>query len=223
MNWSEYKFHCSALPSIMTNGRSKTEILSETAKASLRDMWIKETYGREKFTGSKYTKKGLIVEQDSLDLATRSLGLGFIAKNRDLLSNEWICGTPDAVAPILIDVKSCWDIWTFMSVDASKAFKDYFWQLYGYMWLTGQKEAKLIYTLINTPSDMIEHELYSLSFKVDEDHLEDYRKNYIYDDIPEEQRVKMYAMQFDSDTVPNPDGLVEKLTAAREYLAGLEL
>lgn len=220
VDWSEYKFHCSALPAIMTNGRSKSELLSETAKAYLREMWIKETFGREKFTGSKYTEKGLLMEQDSLDAATKALRIGFIAKNRDLLSNDFICGTPDAVKPILLDVKSSWDIWTFCSVDEAKANKDYYWQLWGYMWLTGKTEAKLIYTLMNTPSHIVEGELYSLSFKMPEDQVENYRKNYEYDDIPADQRVKIFDLTFREEEL---DNVQQRLAAAREYMATLTI
>lgn len=228
-NFDKYKFRCSELPTLLSNGRSKTELLSETAKSKLVEIWIKERYGREKYIESKYMEKGLFVEQDSLELATKVLNIGFIPKNKEKYHNDWICGTPDAVKPILIDVKSSWDIFTFASVTPEKAEKDYYWQLWGYGWLTGLTSAKLIYALTNTPEHITANELYRLSFKMDEEATEKYRNNFVYDDIPEVDRVKIFDIVFDTaegeiDIMKNEKNyVIEKLTACREYLNQLSL
>ena len=164
IDWDKYQIRCSSLPTLMTNPKLKSEVLSETAKSMLREVWIEETFGRKKFdTSNKYTEKGLFAEQDSLDLVSRVLGLGFIAKNKENLFNDYIKGTPDVTQPILLDVKSSWDIWTFSAVDEKKARKDYFWQLFGYMVLLGVDKCLLTYALVDTPENIRETELYRLT------------------------------------------------------------
>lgn len=219
VNWKTYKFHCSSLPTLMSNGRSKTEKLSATAKSALREIWIKERFGRENITSSKYTEKGLFVEQDSLDIATKVLKTGFLPKNETVFTNAYLVGTPDTVNPVLLDVKSCWDIWSFMSKDSDMATKDYYWQVWGYMWLTKAKTASLVYALVDTPDHITEDELYRLSFKVGQDNVEKYRNNYQYGDIPAKMRVKHYEFSFVKEEITL---VKEQLKECRLYLESLE-
>lgn len=220
MNWNEYKFHCSDLPTLLTKPRSKSEVLSETAKSRLDEIWIKGEYGRERYIDSKYLDKGNFAEQDSLDLATKVLKTGFLPKNKEQLSNDWITGTPDTTKPILLDTKTSWDLFTFVAVDEKKALKDYADQIWGYMWLLGVKKAILAFCLVNTPDHITESEMIRLKYKLPEEEAEKYRNNYEFDDIPAEKRVKAFNLEFDQERIKE---VIEILTAAREYLAGKEL
>lgn len=213
----------------MTNPRSKKELLSETTKSYLRELWIKEVFDRERYdTTNKYTSKGIQVEPDSMDLVHKVTG-EFYVKNREKLQNDFISGTPDIIIrdenknPARIkDIKSSWDIWTFAKVDYKQAFGNYYWQLFGYMWLTETLESDLLYCLVNTPDELIESELYKLSFKIgDSDEvMEQARKNYEFDDIPVEMRLKQYVFQFDTDVL---EKLKERIVLSREFLNTLTL
>jgi len=220
INWRKYKFHCSSLPCLMTASRTK-DPLSETAKANLREIWIKEKFNRENYGRvNKFTSKGLEVEQDSLDIVTRIIGKGFLAKNRETLTNNYLIGTPDVVAPFLLDIKSSWDIWTFAEVEERKAVKDYYWQLFGYAWMLKKKSAKLAYALVNTPEQIKTDELYRLNFKIAPEEVEKAEINYVFDDIPEKKRVKVFNLHFKREEILQ---VMEKLDAAREYLRTLDL
>ena len=59
-----FKARCSKLGAIMTNPRSKTEILSETTKTYLIEWILEKKYGRKKEFSNKYLEKGLTTEQD---------------------------------------------------------------------------------------------------------------------------------------------------------------
>lgn len=221
VNWSKYKFHCSSLPVLMTKSRSKKEILSETTKAKLREIWIEEVYGRKNYgSANKYTQKGLEVEQDSLEIVTKVLNKGFLAKNKETLENEYLIGTPDVVSPILIDIKSSYDIWTFSAIEEKKAIKDYYWQLLGYMWMLGITESKLIYALVNTPPMILEDEIYRLTFKIGEEEADKARINYQYDDINVADRVKIFDLGFDESRI---NEVMIMCHTAREYLAKIKL
>lgn len=228
MDFSNYKFRCSGLHNLMVNGRCKSDPLSETTKAYLEELWVKEVFGREKLDkANKYTIKGVMVESDSLDLVATATGKTFF-KNADHLENEFINGTPDIIVKAnkqpqsIIDIKSSWDIWTFLNVDEKFASKCYYYQLLGYMWLTGTKQAELMYCLVNTPEPIINDELYRLSFKIgDSEEVQAMaRKNYVFDDIDIKKRLKKFSFAYDQKLV---DELKNRITAAREYMSRLEL
>lgn len=220
-NWESYKFHCSALGYLMTNGRSKSDPLSETAKRYLEEVYLKEVWGRERHESlcNKYMQKGIMCETDSLELFEEVTG-NRCFKNQKNLSNEYITGTPDVIKPELIDIKTSWDLHTFIRVTDDSSYKDYYYQLFGYMWLTNMDRASLVYCLVNTPNTMVNDEIYRLSFKVPEEKAEEYRNNFIFDDIPPEKRIKRFDFDFDDNLINQLKGRIE---LARIYLAGIEL
>lgn len=225
-DFSQYLFHCSGLHNLMIAPRNKTEILSESAKSYLRELWIQEVYARTKYdTGSKYTDKGILVEPDSMELV-HTVTKNSYFKNPDQMHNDWIVGTPDSITKDgIIETKSSWSIWTFAAVNEQTAHKTYFYQLLGYLWLTNKPTGILFYCLVNTPEEIIQGELYRLGYKIPELATSDaltelVRKNYIFDDIEPAQRIKQFTWEFDQLAV---ESLKIKIIAAREYMQGLTL
>lgn len=168
MNFSSTLFRCSSLGYLMTDPRTKGETLSETTKTHLIDVYVSNKYGRNEDIQNRYVEKGLAVEEDSITLYSR-IKKSFFKKNEENLHNSWIKGTPDLftgesihAAETIIDIKSSWDIYTFMRVLTKEVNKMYYWQLQGYMDLTGAKSATLAYCLVDTPYPMIEYEKYIL-------------------------------------------------------------
>jgi hypothetical protein len=222
IDFSQYKFRCSGLSNLMVEPRKKTETLSETTKSYLRELWIKETFGRDKGyqTISKYTKKGTMVESDSLDLVETVTGEKYF-KNLETLENNWIKGTPDLILDgKIIDIKSSWDLWTFSAVTQDQARKDYFWQLLGYMWLTGKPTSELIYSLVTVPEPLQTDEIYRLSFLLGEDEAEKQRINFTFDDIDPKLRIKQFNFDFNQELA---DQLKSRVEASRMYMESLTL
>jgi len=227
LKMKELRFRCSSLPSLMTNGRGKTPSMGETAKNVVRDTWLGVKYGRWPQIKSKYLAKGNLAEEDSLTLYTQYSGKIFI-KNETNFKNDYLTGTPDTINPELIDIKTPFDIWTFSKVDEASALKAYEWQLRGYMMLTGAKSAKLVYCLTNMPASMLSHELYKLQFDYadGENDLEyqaqadQIERNYIYDDIDINERVKVFEINHDEAKEAQ---LIERVNEAREYAKTLRL
>lgn len=146
--------------------------LSETTKTHLIDVYVANRYGRRYDIQCKYIEKGLAVEEDSITLYSR-LKKEFYQKNESPLSNEWIKGTPDLYigssineAETVIDIKSSWDVYTFMRVLTKDVNKMYYYQLQGYMDLTGASSATLAYCLVDTPAPLIEDEKRRLMWKM---------------------------------------------------------
>jgi len=204
----------------MTKSRNG-EILSQSTKTYLKHTWIRQTYNRDADykTITPATQKGIMVETDSLELLKKVTGENYF-KNITNLENDFIKGTPDVKTP-LIDIKSSWDLFTFAMVDEETAKKDYFYQLLGYGWLIGVKKADIVFALVNTPEQLIADALYRLSFKIpDEDEVEKYRVNFVFDDIEAEKRIKRYTFEFTDAIIKE---LKEKIIAARQYMNELSL
>ena len=210
----------------MTNSRSKGSLLSETAKAYIREMWIKEIFEREKYDlKNKFFDKGNACESDSLDLVQKVTGKTYF-KNRKELANEFITGTPDLILDDkIIDIKTSWDIWTYAGVDEDSARKNYYYQLMGYMWLTEKTSSDLIYCLVDTPENIIQDELYKLSFRYpeineSEEKASVFKKNYLFGDIDIKLRMKQYSFTLSDEDI---EAVKERIIAAREYMATLSL
>ncbi len=108
------KIRCSALGKIMTESRSKSEVLSQTAKTYIQELVLEDVYGIKKEFSSRYTDKGNIQEDESIELAARVLDLPFCTKNDEYFENEFIKGTPDLILEDeIIDIKCSWDGTTF--------------------------------------------------------------------------------------------------------------
>lgn len=229
IDFSQYKFRPSGLKYLMTNSRSKSEPLSETTKSYLHELYIEAVFGRTKLiTGAPMTK-GTAVESDSLDLVQKVMKRTYFKNQKKngedyTHSNDYIQGTPDVIDKknnLVIDIKSSWDLWTYSKVTADSAKKDYYWQVLGYAWLTGMRNMWLVYSLVNTPDFIINDELYRLSFKLkpDED-VEQYRKNYVFDDIPDELKIKKFEFEYNEDHIIEA---IERIKLCREYLSNLTL
>lgn len=217
MTANNIKFRCSSLGYIMTDARTKSELLSETAKTHCVDVFVSAKYNRNTDIQNKYTLKGLQVEEDSITLYSRLKKKVFF-KNEERLSNDFITGTPDLFdgedkrhPEIIIDLKSSWDIFTFFRSREDKLNKQYYWQLQGYMALTGAKTSRLAYCLVNTPEMLINDQkrklMYSMAV-IDADHNEDYQaacaeidKLSIYDDIPMSERMHEIIIERNDDDI----------------------
>jgi hypothetical protein len=217
-------FRCSSLGHIMTEPRSKSEFLSESCKTHLVDVFVSNKYGRNTDIVNKFTAKGMLVEEDSLTIYSR-YKKNFFMKNEEHFKNEFIKGTPDIISEDrIIDVKSSWDIYTFFRNNAAKINKNYYWQLQGYMWLTGKKVSSLAYCLINTPDALINDEKRRLMYKMNviDDVNSDYQeaceqldKLMVYDDIPLEEKVIEIEIQRNEEDI---ERLSKRVVDCREYM-----
>jgi len=231
VDFSKQKFHPSSLKLLMTNTKTTTknkiktinEPLSVTAKGCLHEIYIEEVFGRRKTISSAAMKKGTAVETDSLELLQAVTGEVYF-KNQETIENEYLIGTPDVIDKKnskIVDIKSSWDIWTYSKVTQDSALKDYAWQLKGYMWLTDTRSAQLIYALVNTPEFIITDLLYKMSFTVPpETNMEQFRPNFIFDDIPNEMKIKKIDVAYFDDEISE---LKSRLDLCREYLSTLSL
>ncbi len=212
----QFKIRCSAIGQIMTNARSKTATLSKTTITYLEDWQKEQIYKRKKEFSSKYTEKGNIVEQSSLDFIASELGYGSLVKNEKFFENDFLTGTPDAILDDhIIDVKNSWDCFTFPLFFDSVPNKSYYWQAQGYMALTGLDCYKLIYTLMDTPDELIEREYYNSDLE-----YESFAKQYKYSSIDSKYRIKVFDIYRDNEDI---NKIYERVKDARVYINKLNL
>lgn len=203
-----FKVRCSAIGKIMTSPRSKGEVLSQTTKSYIKELVLEHKYGIRKEINSRYLDKGNMVENESIELTERVLDLDLIVKNESYFENEFICGTPDIImGDTIIDVKSSWSAHTFpFFFDEELPNKDYYYQLQGYMALTGATKGIVAYCLINTPEEIVLDEIRRTSWSrheldVTEETEAEVRQQHEFDHIPEVNRVKAYHIERNEDVI----------------------
>jgi len=223
MDANNILFRCSSLGYIMTEPKSKSEAISETAKTHLIDVFVSNKYGRNTDVFNRYTAKGMMVEEDSLTLYSRFKGK-FYKKNELRIANGWISGCPDIILnDLVVDIKSSWDIYTFFR-NTAKLNKQYYWQLQGYMALTGKETSKLAYCLVNTPDILIQDQKRKLLWqmgliddtdKTYEEACSELDKLAVYDDIPLEEKVIEIEIKRNDEDI---EKIYHRVDQCREYM-----
>ena len=201
------KIRCSQLGKIMTAPRSKSEVLSQTAKTYVEELAKEHLFGIKKVFKSRYTDKGNEVEEKAIELTEDVLGFEFLTKNEDYYQNDWIKGTPDIITTsLVIDVKSSWSGDTFPFFETELPNKDYYYQVMGYMWLTGKKNALISYCLINTPEEIVNDEIRRTAWgkyeiEPSEETIRDVMSIHNFDHIPKDRRVKAFHVEYNEGVV----------------------
>lgn len=219
------RIRCSALGKIMTSPRTKGELLSETAKSYVQDLFKEKELGIYKEFWSRYTDKGLQMEDEAIEFASQVLGWDFVVKNTERYNNDWITGEPDVITKdLLADIKCSWDGTTFPLFDTELKNKDYFWQMQGYMFLTSLERTELVYCLMNTPHEIVEDEVRRAHWKanlIDEDLdlRQAVQSQHNFNHIPNNLRIKRFIIEKDEEAI---DKIKEKVELAREYYEQLK-
>ena len=219
------KIRCSAIGKLMSTPRTKGEVLSETAKTYIQDLFKEKELGIAREFWSRYTDKGLQMEDEAIDFTGQVLGWDFVVKNEQGYENDYITGTPDVITKYLLaDIKCSWDGTTFPLFDTELKNKDYYWQLQGYMWLTGLDQAELVYCLMDTPHQIVEDEVRRAHWKanlIDEDLdlREAVQSQHTFDHLPNNLRVKRFIIRKDEEAI---EKIKEKVELAREYYEQLK-
>ncbi len=197
----EFKIRCSAISQIMTRSKVKSNPLSKTTESYLQE-WVKEQiYGAKNFKGNKFTQKGLDVEDDSIDYVMNALDYDFLVKNEESFENDFLTGTPDVLTDdLVIDMKNSWDMFSFPLFEDKVPTKGYYYQLQGYMALTGLKKAKLIYTLMDTPEELLNNWT---------------DVAYSYEGLDSKYRIKQFEIDRDDKVI---EDIYKRVEECREYV-----
>lgn len=219
-------FRCSSLGRLMTNDRSGKG-MGLTAQSYLKELYMELKFGIRKDFINKFVEKGLSAEDDSIALYS-SVKDSFFTKNDEWFKNDYISGTPDIITDeIVVDIKTSWDASTFPMLENELPNKNYFYQVQGYMWLTGLQKASIAYCLIDTPHQLLEDEKRRAAWKIGAttdispefielcEHID---KNHTFSHIPKELRVKEFFVDRDEKVI---EQIQARVIEARKYLMSL--
>lgn len=131
--------------------------LSEGAKTYCKLLASQQIFGYRKMVTTKVLEKGLMVEQDTIDLYN-TVFFTRHEKNTVRRMNDWLTGECDIYVPgeCTKDVKSSWSLDTFPLLSEDCHESGYEWQgvAYGILWPDTQYH-ELAYGMVDTPDDLI--------------------------------------------------------------------
>lgn len=144
------KWHPSSIGKIMTNARSKSEVLSETAKSYIKSIAKQDFYGYNIELNNKYIIKGIEQEQDSVNLLN-AVRFTDYKKNKLRLESETMSGECDILLhDVIIDIKTSWSLETWPATAEDGDESVYEWQGRAYMHLYDKPIFELIYCMVST-------------------------------------------------------------------------
>jgi hypothetical protein len=196
-------FRASSLADIMTEPKSKTEVLSVGAKTAIIKMAREFVYGYDTQVTSKHMTKGIQCEDQSIELLNSVLFSDY-TKNTERKTNEWITGEADLVCEDCIrDIKTSWSLETFPVLAELGEDKTYYWQMQAYMWLYDKPQAEICYCMVSTPEELIGYENPSI---------------HQVDHIAPQLRVTRWVIDRDPEADKK---IIEKVTAARDFYTSI--
>ncbi len=148
------------------DNESKIIKFTDTAKNALADIVFYETTGRKNLLDTKYFKKGIICEKESRDLLSSVAGILF-TKDDERKSNKWVTGKRDIKFDIILDIKNSFSLESFRKHLLESTNAIYLSQMDCYMELWDSKNSIICHCLIDTPIQLVNNEIRTLSYKVD--------------------------------------------------------
>ena len=140
----------------MTNSRSKSEPLSETAKSEIRKIAKQDFFGYELNIKTNPMIKGTDWEHEGIKLLNDVRFTNKYVKNNLRVENEYMSGCCDIITDdLIIDIKSSWSLDTFPATPSEGDNSDYEWQGRAYMWLYDRPSFELVYTMYDTDDTLL--------------------------------------------------------------------
>lgn len=194
------KWRPSQLGKLMSNSRSKSDPLSETAKGEIRRIAKQDFFGYNTEIKTKPMIKGTDWEQEGINLLNDVRFTNY-TKNKVRVENEYMTGCCDIITDdLIIDIKSPWSLETFPATSSEGESSDYEWQGRAYMWLYDRPSFELVYTMFTTPDELL----------TEWDNLSIHR----VDHIPSHHRVTVISYERDLD---REEEIRERLIYCNEY------
>ena len=195
----QFKCRASRASEIMADGKKKDE--PSIKLESIAEEFLKEQiYGYKKTFSSKYTDKGLSMEDEAIDKAIQWLDIPFVLKNTVRKENEYMTGEPDLILnDCIIDIKNSWSWETFPLFDKTLKNEAYYAQMQVYMYLFEKKKAKVVYMLLTTPETYQNLEI-------------------TYEHVGKEYRMKVFEVEYNQEYI---DKLISRVKYIRELCNNL--
>lgn len=196
--------HPSSIGKIMTEpkpeAKKRGEVLSEGAKTYLKLLAKQLMYGFEVDIDVKVMRKGIMCEQDSIDLLNTVLFKRY-TKNATRIETDLMSGECDIITPHYIrDIKTSWSLATFPAVQEDAHDKDYEYQGRAYMHLYDRQLFNLDFCMVSTPEELCRYEQQELH---QVDHID--------------PRLRVTTVSYERD-LEIEERMLEKCKAAQKYI-----
>ena len=210
--------------------------LSETVKTELVKIYSFEMFGKQSVSKGNDNPlaldKGKFAESESISLLSKIDGVEY-EKNTELFENKYFKGVPDIIVRKnskvvkIIEIKTAYDMPSFIKSFYSNEPPTNIWQTMGYMDILSCKDAEIVHCLVDMPKSMIDQEILKLQEKLfisntepllikeSEDRLVN---NMTFSDIPMELRFFRRKVVFNKLSMKDAKSRVKK---ARVWLKDL--
>ncbi len=228
INWDNIKFRASSWGNLLSEPVSKADKdagrLSLTCQKELLKIYRKEKYDwDEDSITTPAMEKGTAVQTESIVMYSKLEGKMFV-ENSTKLENEWFKGTPDLYlgesiynADQVDDMKNSFLLSNFTDKTVETVTPAQKAQLNVYYCLSGATSGNIVHALMSLPQEQFEKECDKLLWRMTNngeiateyapeyiEAVEKLKKKYIYDHIPEEERIfKLF--------VPRDEELIQKM------------
>jgi len=189
--------------------------LTQGTISELHAIWNKESLGIYPILKSKAVRRGILQEQESVELVNSVFGIE-MAKNTERLNSNYLTGEPDLITDkSVIDIKTCesWETFTKQTLDSNT--RDYYWQLWVYSQLTKKNAIYIARTLPSYDDELI---TYEQTKAITQKEIDQTYFNHNFDRIPENKRVRVFKIQLNDEPV---EIIYQYLDKCREYLNNL--
>lgn len=149
--------------------------LSETVKTELVKIYCFEMFGKQSVSKGNDNPlaldKGKFAESESISLLSKIDGVEY-EKNTELFENRYFKGVPDIIVRKngkvvkIIEIKTAYDMPSFIKSFYSNEPPTNIWQTMGYMDILSCKDAEIVHCLVDMPKPMIDQEVLRLQEKL---------------------------------------------------------
>lgn len=239
IEWDKVLFRASSWGNLMAEPQSKADKdagkLGLSCQKELLKIYRKVKYDwDEDDITTPAMEKGTIVQPESIDMYSKLEGK-FFQENKEELSNAWFNGTADLflgesirAATQVDDMKNSYTLSTFTDKMVETVTPAQKCQLNCYYSLSNAQGGNIVHALMSLPADMFQKECERLLWRMTNngevateysplyiEAVEGLKKKFIYDHIPEAERIFI-------QPVPRDEELIEKMKSKvpilREWL-----
>lgn len=208
--------------------RDAPPTLSKTTINYLKEVVLEMETGRSQEIQTDAMYRGIVNEVEAIEMLNY-ITLSSYHKNKLRFENEYITGEPDIFIEgrKLRDIKASQDIFTHPWYEKENPNPAYFYQMQGYMWLTGANVAYLDYILLDAPEwwlqrklknkhfDLIDKGLEGAAYDIEYEKYElELRFNYTYQDLPNNRRLKTFKIERSETTIQK---IKEQIELIRQF------
>lgn len=220
---------------IRKQNEGKTDFIGAGGVSKLKEIYIKEKWGKEAVTVSKdylpAVLNGTLSEGKSFSMISDLDGVQY-KKHKLVIKNKYLKGILDCYtgksikkAEKVVDIKTVGSMHSLLALIKDEEVRTkYYWQIMGYLAITGANEGEVCHCLVSYSERIINDEINKFlqrtkNLGLDGEYIESQihriKFNMTFDEIPIEQRVVRFKVERDNKAIKN---IYEKVKFCREWL-----